>query len=75
MKTRKCCTKKPTKKTAWRKQKGMKIYRLNQCVHAGSKLQRLWRICKMAQNMAWNTGMKLPKRATKYHINPAANEK
>lgn len=33
--------KKQTKKIACRKQKGMKIYRWNQCVHAGSKLQRL----------------------------------
>lgn len=28
----------------------------------------------MAQNMAWNTGMKLQKRATKYHINPPTSE-
>lgn len=28
----------------------------------------------MAQNMAWNSGMKLQKRATKYQINPPASE-
>lgn len=28
----------------------------------------------MAQKMAWNTGMKLQKRATKYYINSPASE-
>lgn len=28
----------------------------------------------MAQNMAWNTGMKLQKGVTKYHVNPPARD-
>lgn len=44
-------------------------------MHASSKLQRQRGTRKMAQNMAWNTGMKLQKRTTKHHVNPPVGEK